>query len=61
MTSSYSLNAAAAAALETAVKSESPPENRNNFNTFYPNYKQNRQSSEMLGKGQNSIGSILNY
>nr|XP_009942703.1 PREDICTED: uncharacterized protein C9orf84 homolog [Opisthocomus hoazin] len=56
MTSSYSLNAAAAAALETAVKSESPPENRNNFNTFYPNYKQNRQSSEMLGKGQNSIG-----
>ncbi|NXV94140.1 SHOC1 protein, partial [Calonectris borealis] len=32
MTSSYSLNAAAP--LETAVKGASPPENRNNFNTF---------------------------
>ncbi|NXE82852.1 SHOC1 protein, partial [Cochlearius cochlearius] len=32
MTSSYSLNAAAP--IETAVKGDSPPENRNNFNTF---------------------------
>ncbi|KAM9262915.1 protein shortage in chiasmata 1 ortholog [Morus bassanus] len=47
MTSSYSLNAAAP--LETAMKGASCPENRNNFNTFYPDYKENHQSLELLG------------
>lgn len=59
MTSSYNINAAAP--LETTVKGPSPPENRNNFNTFCPDYKQNHQSLELLGKAQNSTGSILNY
>ncbi|XP_059690252.1 protein shortage in chiasmata 1 ortholog [Gavia stellata] len=47
ITSSYSLNAAAP--LETAVKSASPPENGNNLNSFYPDCKQNHQSLELLG------------
>ncbi|KAM6227869.1 protein shortage in chiasmata 1 ortholog [Spheniscus humboldti] len=54
MTSSYSLNAAAP--LETAVKSASPPEDRSNFNTSYPDYKQSHQSLQLLGKAQNSTG-----
>nr|XP_009490774.1 PREDICTED: uncharacterized protein C9orf84 homolog [Pelecanus crispus] len=54
MTSSYSLTVAAP--LETAVKGVSPPENQNNFNTFYPDYKQNHQSLQLLGKAQNSTG-----
>ncbi|CAN0308015.1 unnamed protein product, partial [Bubo scandiacus] len=51
-TSSYSLNAAAPR--ETAVKGVSPSENWSNFNTFYPDYKQNHPSFELLGKAQNS-------
>ncbi|XP_075596540.1 protein shortage in chiasmata 1 ortholog [Balearica regulorum gibbericeps] len=54
MTSSYSLNTAAP--LKTVVKGASPPENRNSFRTFYPHYKQNHQSLELLGKAQNSTG-----
>ncbi|KAK2521493.1 hypothetical protein Q9966_012985 [Columba livia] len=54
MTSSYNINAAAP--LETTVKGPSPPENRNNFNTFCPDYKQNHQSLELLRKTQNSTG-----
>ncbi|XP_075344751.1 protein shortage in chiasmata 1 ortholog [Mycteria americana] len=54
MTSSYSLSAAAP--LETEVKGASPPENGNNFNTFRPDYKQNHQSLELLGKAQKSTG-----
>ncbi|XP_074669737.1 protein shortage in chiasmata 1 ortholog [Strix aluco] len=53
-TTSYSLNAAAP--LETAVKGVSPSENWSNFNTFYPDYKQNHPSFELLGKAQNSTG-----
>lgn len=59
MTSSYSLNTAAP--LERAVKGASPLENQNNFNAFCPDYKQNHQSLELLGKTQNSPGNILNY
>lgn len=58
MTYSYRLNAAAP--LETAVKGTSPPENWSSFHTFYPDYKQSHQSLELLGKAQNSTGSILN-
>ncbi|XP_009980615.1 PREDICTED: uncharacterized protein C9orf84 homolog, partial [Tauraco erythrolophus] len=54
MTSSYSQYAAAPP--ETAVKGASPPENLNTFNTFYPDYKQNHQSLELLGKAQNRTG-----
>ncbi|XP_064903155.1 protein shortage in chiasmata 1 ortholog [Columba livia] len=54
MTSSYNINAAAP--LETTVKGPSPPEKRNNFNTFCPDYKQNHQSLELPGKTQNSTG-----
>ncbi|KAM6301641.1 protein shortage in chiasmata 1 ortholog [Podargus strigoides] len=53
MTSSCSLNAAAAP-LETAVKDTLPLENQNNFNTFCPDYKQSHQSLELLVKAQNS-------
>ncbi|XP_074424981.1 protein shortage in chiasmata 1 ortholog [Larus michahellis] len=54
MTSLYSLNTDAP--LEKAVKGASPLENRNNFNTLYPDYKQNHQSLELLGKAQNKLG-----
>ncbi|XP_010003769.1 PREDICTED: uncharacterized protein C9orf84 homolog [Chaetura pelagica] len=54
ITSSYNLNAAAP--LETAVKGALPPENRNNFNTFCADYKQNHQSLQLLDKAQNSTG-----
>ncbi|XP_035746714.1 protein shortage in chiasmata 1 ortholog [Egretta garzetta] len=57
MTSSYSLNATAPR--ETAVKGESPPENRNNFNTFYPDYKQNHQSLELLGPSHVNSEAII--
>ncbi|KAM6187508.1 protein shortage in chiasmata 1 ortholog [Sarcoramphus papa] len=57
MTSSYTLNAAAP--LETAVKGASPPENQNNFNTFYPDYKQNHQSLELLGTSHMSSEAII--
>ncbi|XP_010289046.1 PREDICTED: uncharacterized protein C9orf84 homolog, partial [Phaethon lepturus] len=57
MTSSYSLNAAAP--LETEVKGASSPENQNNFNTFYPDYKQNHQALELHGKAQNSTGTSI--
>ncbi|KAM6230100.1 protein shortage in chiasmata 1 ortholog [Porphyrio hochstetteri] len=57
MASSYSLNTAAQ--LEKAVKGASPQENRNSFNTLCPDYKQNHQSLELLGKAQNSTGNIL--
>ncbi|XP_010010543.1 PREDICTED: uncharacterized protein C9orf84 homolog, partial [Nestor notabilis] len=54
MTSSCSQNAAAP--LEIAVKGALPPEKQNNFNTFYPDYKENHQSLELLGKAQNTAG-----
>ncbi|OPJ89198.1 hypothetical protein AV530_006954 [Patagioenas fasciata monilis] len=54
MTSSYNVNAAAP--LETTVKGPSPPENKNNFNAFCLDYKQNHQSLELLSKAQNSTG-----
>ncbi|XP_069736772.1 protein shortage in chiasmata 1 ortholog [Phaenicophaeus curvirostris] len=54
VTTSYSLNAAPP--LEIAVKGASAPENSNNF---YPDYKQNHQSLELLGKAQNSTGTFL--
>ncbi|XP_009704851.1 PREDICTED: uncharacterized protein C9orf84 homolog, partial [Cariama cristata] len=54
MTSLYRLNAAAP--LETAVKGASYPEKQNNFSTFYPDYKQNHQSLQLLGKAQNTTG-----
>ncbi|KAM6104704.1 protein shortage in chiasmata 1 ortholog [Pterocles gutturalis] len=47
MTSLYGPNTAAP--LEAAVKGASSTENWNDFNTFYPEYKQNHQSSELLG------------
>ncbi|XP_064294842.1 protein shortage in chiasmata 1 ortholog [Phalacrocorax carbo] len=57
MTSSYSLNAAAP--LETAVKGASSPENQNNFNTFYPDYKQNHQSLELLGPSHMNSKAVI--
>ncbi|KAM9214026.1 protein shortage in chiasmata 1 ortholog [Leptosomus discolor] len=56
MTSSYSLNAAAL--LETAQKGASPP---GKFNKCYPDYKQNRQSLELLGKAQTSTSFLEEF
>ncbi|XP_014811933.1 PREDICTED: uncharacterized protein C9orf84 homolog isoform X2 [Calidris pugnax] len=60
MTSSYSLNTAAP--LERAAKGASPPsplENQNNFNTFYPDCKQNHRSLELLGTSPMNSEAII--
>uniref|UniRef100_A0A8C3K2X9 Shortage in chiasmata 1 n=1 Tax=Calidris pygmaea TaxID=425635 RepID=A0A8C3K2X9_9CHAR len=57
MTSSYSLNTAAP--LERAVKGASPLENQNNFNTFYPDCKQNHKSLELLGTSPMNSEAII--
>ncbi|XP_054665903.1 protein shortage in chiasmata 1 ortholog [Grus americana] len=57
MTSSYSLNTATP--LKTVVKGASPPENRNSFKTFYPHYKQNHQSLELLGTSHMNSEAII--
>ncbi|XP_032775584.1 protein shortage in chiasmata 1 ortholog isoform X2 [Strigops habroptila] len=55
----YSYSRNAAAPLETAVKGALPPEKQNNFNTFYPDYKQNHQSLELLGTSHVSSEALI--
>ncbi|XP_061224807.1 protein shortage in chiasmata 1 ortholog isoform X2 [Neopsephotus bourkii] len=57
MTSSYS--GKAAAPLEIPGKGEPSPEKQSNFNTLYPDYKQNHQSLGLLGASHTSSEAFI--
>ncbi|KAM4638749.1 protein shortage in chiasmata 1 ortholog [Amazona ochrocephala] len=57
MTSSCSRKAAAP--LEIPVKGAPPPEKQSNFNTFYPDYKQNYQCLGLLGASHMSSEALI--
>ncbi|XP_061311114.1 protein shortage in chiasmata 1 ortholog isoform X2 [Pezoporus flaviventris] len=57
MTSSYSQKAAAP--LEIPVKRAPPSKKQSNFNTFYPDYKQNHQSLGLLGASPMSSEALI--